>query len=79
MFAELAPPMIPVPVVVQLPGLFVLADISTGALLQATKGPSTSASAGGLTSIVVWLDTAGHGPEPSGSVVVQVNAIVLPD
>lgn len=66
----------PEPVVVHVPGVFVVAEMFTGALLQPVYGPFTVAVAGGFTVIVAVLETLVQGPAPSGSLVVQVRVIV---
>ena len=69
-------PKVPVPSVVQIPLLFVLAAIDTGALLHAVYGPVVAAVAGSFTVNVAAFDTDAQGPGPSGSLVVQVRMML---
>ncbi len=59
------------PVHVPLP--LVVADILIGVMPHTAYGPFASAIAADKTFTVTFVVTAGQGPLPSGSVVVQVS------
>ena len=75
MLAALAFVKVPEPVVVHVPGVFVVAEMFKRALLHPVYGPLTTAAAGAFTVSVAVLATLVQGPAASGSFVVQVRVI----
>ena len=78
MLAALAFVKVPEPVVVHVPGVFVVAEMFKRALLHPVYGPLTTAAAGAFTVSVAVLATLVQGPAASGSFVVQVRVTVVP-
>ncbi len=70
-------PKVPPPLEVHVPALLVVAATTvTVALLHTVYGPPALAVAEVVTATMVVDETDAHGPEPSGSAVVQVRMMV---